>query len=65
LPLSFFRRKKSEDLAQLTRAPERPEVEPLTVEAPAVPASSDGQSTTAPPKKPGILDNAPAFAEPE
>jgi ribonuclease G len=51
LPLSFFRRKKSEDLAQLTRAPERPEVEPLTVDTPATPASSDGQSSTTAPKK--------------
>ena len=35
LPLPWFRRKKPEDLAPLTRAPERPEVEPLTVESPA------------------------------
>ena len=35
MPLSFFRRKKSEDQAPLTRAPERPQVEPLTVETPA------------------------------
>jgi len=51
LPLSFFRRKKSEDPAQLTRAPERPQVEPLTVATPATPASSDGQSSTTAPKK--------------
>jgi ribonuclease G len=51
LPLSFFRRKKSEDLAPLTRAPERPQVEPLTVDTPAAPASSDGQSSTTAPKK--------------
>jgi ribonuclease G len=51
LPLSFFRRKKSEDLAPLTRAPERPQVEPLTVDTPAAPASSDGQSSTTAPNK--------------
>ena len=51
MPLSFFRRKKSEDLAPLTRAPERPQVEPLTVDTPAAPASSDGQSSTTAPKK--------------
>ena len=51
MPLSFFRRKKPEDQAQLTRAPERPQVEPLTVETPATPASTDGQSSTTQPKK--------------
>ena len=51
MPLSFFRRKKSEDQAPLTRAPERPQVEPLTVETPAPPADTDGQSSTTQPKK--------------
>ena len=51
MPLSFFRRKKSEDQAPLTRAPELPQVEPLTVEAPATPADTDGQSSTTQPKK--------------
>ena len=51
MPLSFFRRKKSEDQAPLTRAPERPQVEPLTVETPAIPADTDGQSSTTQPKK--------------
>ena len=51
MPLSFFRRKKSEDQAPLTRAPERPQVEPLTVETPATPADTDGQSSTTQPKK--------------
>jgi ribonuclease G len=52
LPLSFFRRKKSEDVAPPTRAPEPLEVEPLTVESPAEPAA-DGQptSTTSPAKR--------------
>src|SRR3954451_20146062 len=50
LPLSFFRRRKSEDQAPLTRAPERPEVEPLTVAQPAAPASTDGQSSVTDPK---------------
>jgi ribonuclease G len=45
LPLSFFRRKKSEDVAPLTRAPEPLDSAPLTVEAPAAPAA-DGQSST-------------------
>ncbi len=51
MPLSFFRRKKSEDQAPPTRAPELPEVEPLTVEAPAEPADTDGQSSTTHTKK--------------
>jgi ribonuclease G len=51
LPLSFFRRKKSEDQAPLTRAAERPQVEPLTAERPAQAASTDGQSTTTDPRK--------------
>jgi ribonuclease G len=54
LPLSFFRRKKSEDVAPLTRAPEPLDSAPLTVEAPAAPAA-DGQSssttTTTPAKR--------------
>jgi ribonuclease G len=47
----FFRRKKSGDQAPLTRAPDRPQVEPLTVESPAPPASTDGESSTTAPKK--------------
>jgi ribonuclease G len=53
LPLSFFRRKKSEDVAPLTRAPEPLDSAPLTVETPAAPAA-DGQSsstTTTPAKR--------------
>jgi ribonuclease G len=51
LPLSFFRRRKSEDKAQLARAPEPLEVEPLTVEPPADRTGTDGQSSTTAPKK--------------
>ncbi len=51
MPLLFFRRKKSEDQAQRTRAPERPEAEPLTAEPSAAPAGTDGQSSTTQPKK--------------
>jgi ribonuclease G len=51
LPLSFFRRKKSEDQAPPTRAPERPQAEPLTVERPAPTVGGDGQSSTTQPKK--------------
>jgi ribonuclease G len=47
LPLPWFRRKKSEESAPLTRAPESHEAEPLTVEQPAGAAGGDGQSTTA------------------
>jgi ribonuclease G len=46
LPLPWFRRKKPEDMAPLTRAPETPERKPLTVDAPASGQSDDGQSTT-------------------
>jgi ribonuclease G len=51
LPLSFFRRKKPEDQAQLARAPEPLEAEPLTARRPASVAAADGQSTTTAPKK--------------
>ena len=46
MPLPWFRRKKAEDTAPLTRAPEAPEVEPLTVDEPATIAADDGQSST-------------------
>ncbi len=52
MPLSFFRRKKSpEDLALPTRATERPDVEQPTVDTPAAPAGTDGQSSTTAPTK--------------
>ena len=52
MPLSFFRRKKSPvDLALPTRATERPDVEQPTVDAPAAPAGTDGQSSTTAPTK--------------
>jgi ribonuclease G len=52
LPLSFFRRKKSPvDLALPTRATERPDVEQPTVDTPAAPAGTDGQSSTTAPTK--------------
>jgi ribonuclease G len=46
LPLPWFRRKKPEDMAPLTRAPETPEPRPLTVDAPASAQGDDGQSST-------------------
>ncbi|MFL5955710.1 MAG: Rne/Rng family ribonuclease [Gaiellaceae bacterium] len=46
MPLPWFRRKKSEETAPLTRAPESPQAEPLTVDRPATAAGADGQSTT-------------------
>jgi ribonuclease G len=46
LPLPWFRRKKPEDMAPLTRAPETPEHKPLTVDAPASGQDDDGQSST-------------------
>jgi ribonuclease G len=46
LPLPWFRRKKPEDMAPLTRAPETPERKPLTVDTPASGQSDDGQSST-------------------
>jgi ribonuclease G len=46
LPLPWFRRKKPEDTAPLTRAPETPERKPLTVDAPASGQGDDGQSST-------------------
>jgi ribonuclease G len=49
--LSFFRRKKSEDKAPPTRAPELPQAEPLTVESSTAPVDRDGQSSTTQPKK--------------
>ena len=51
MPLSFFRRKKSEDKAPPTRAPELPQAEPLTVESAATRVDGDGQSSTTQPKK--------------
>jgi ribonuclease G len=46
LPLPWFRRKKPEDTAPLTRAPETPEHKPLTVDTPASGQGDDGQSST-------------------
>ncbi|MDX6426705.1 MAG: hypothetical protein QOD52_2110, partial [Gaiellaceae bacterium] len=46
MPLPWFRRKKPEDTAPLTRAPETPERKPLTVDAPASGQGDDGQSST-------------------
>ena len=46
MPLPWFRRKKPEDMAPLTRAPETPEHKPLTVDAPASGRGEDGQSST-------------------
>ncbi|MDX6450285.1 MAG: ribonuclease [Gaiellaceae bacterium] len=46
MPLPWFRRKKPEDMAPLTRAPETPEPKPLTVDAPASGQDDDGQSST-------------------
>jgi ribonuclease G len=46
LPLPWFRRKKPEDMAPLTRAPETQERKPLTVDAPASGQGDDGQSST-------------------
>ncbi|HEY8645427.1 MAG TPA: Rne/Rng family ribonuclease [Gaiellaceae bacterium] len=46
MPLPWFRRKKPEDMAPLTRAPETPERKPLTVDAPATRQGDDGQSST-------------------
>ncbi len=51
MPLSCFRRKKSEDKAPPTRAPELPQAEPLTVESSTAPVDRDGQSSTTQPKK--------------
>ena len=51
MPLSFFRRKKSEDKAPPTRAPELPQAEPLTVESSTPLVDRDGQSSTTQPKK--------------
>jgi len=45
LPLKWFRRKKPEDVAPLTRAPETPEPDHLTVREPAA-AGDDGQSSS-------------------
>ena len=47
MPLPWFRRKKPEDMAPLTRALETPERKPLTVDAPASRQGDDGQSSTA------------------
>ena len=44
MPLKWFRRKKPEDVAPLTRAPETPEPDHLTVAEPA--EGPDGQSST-------------------
>ncbi len=46
MPLPWFRRKKPEDMAPLTRATETPERKPLTVDTPASGQSDDGQSST-------------------
>ena len=46
MPLPWFRRKKPEDTAPLTRAPETPEHKPLTVDTPASGQGDDGQSST-------------------
>jgi ribonuclease G len=46
LPLPWFRRKKPEDMAPPTRAPETPEHKPLTVDEPASGQGDDGQSST-------------------
>jgi ribonuclease G len=46
LPLPWFRRKKPEDTAPLTRAPETPEHKPLTVDTPASGQRDDGQPST-------------------
>jgi ribonuclease G len=46
LPLPWFRRKKPEDMAPPTRAPETPEHKPLTVDTPAPAPGDDGQSST-------------------
>jgi len=46
LPLPWFRRKKPEDTAPLTRAPETPERKPLTVDTPASGQRDDGQPST-------------------
>ena len=46
MPLPWFRRKKPEDMAPLTRAPETPERKPLTVDTPASGHGDDGQSST-------------------
>ncbi|HEY8723813.1 MAG TPA: Rne/Rng family ribonuclease, partial [Gaiellaceae bacterium] len=46
MPLPWFRRKKPEVLAPLTRAPETPEHKPLTVDAPASGRGDDGQSSS-------------------
>ena len=46
MPLPWFRRKKPEDMAPPTRAPETPERKPLTVDAPASGQGDDGQSST-------------------
>jgi ribonuclease G len=46
LPLPWFRRKKPEEMAPPTRAPETPEPKPLTVDAPASGQGDDGQSST-------------------
>jgi ribonuclease G len=46
LPLPWFRRKKPEDMAPPTRAPETPEHKPLTVDTPAPAQGDDGQSST-------------------
>ena len=51
MPLSFFRRKKSEDKAPPTGAPELPQAEPLAVESSTAPVDRDGQSSTTQPKK--------------
>jgi ribonuclease G len=52
LPLPWFRRKRTEEPARETRAPEAPAVDVLTVEEPAEDAGADGdESTTGPATK--------------
>ena len=46
MPLPWFRRKKPEDMAPLTRAPETPEHKPLTVDTPASGQGDDGQPSS-------------------
>jgi ribonuclease G len=52
LPLPWFRRKPSEEKAPSSAATEVPHVEPLTVEAPAEPQATDGQSSPTDPNAP-------------
>ncbi len=46
MPLPWFRRKKPEDIAPPTRAPETPKPERLTVGTPATTRGGDGESST-------------------